>query len=162
MVKYHMDRLEELAEALETQETAKGLMFDMSYFHGVVDRLKWQAESEKLEKGEVDDHPYCGTAGCIGGWIKAIFGNSKESGWSEAGAFALVTIPEEGDESNDALSYNGNDTPMHILFYPPFPDNWGWITKDVAAEAVREFMATETVDWLALKEKHVPVVETSG
>ena len=162
MVKYRMDRLEELAKAFEQQETIRGMLFDMNLFHGITNTEKWRAEREKLERGEVDDHPYCGTAGCIGGWITALFSDLKASDgkWSEEGAFKLVTIQEEDDEDNHGWHY-GDNTPMHVLFYPPHSDSWGWITREVAAAAVREFMATETVNWYALKEKYGTVVDES-
>jgi hypothetical protein len=143
-----IDRLEQLATVLETQDNAKGLQFNMDFFRYVTSADRWDEEKRKKARGEVDDHPYCGTAGCIGGWACAIFGSGDN--FTESEAIAVLS-----DSEPDGFY---EDTPdgrlLHRLFYAQDGDNWQWVTRQAAAEAVREFIATNDVDWGKLKEKH--------
>ena len=144
------DRLEQLATMLEQNETAKGMMFDMNFFHHVNDYDAYEKAGDHNEE-HPDDLHYCGTAGCIGGWVCVMFPSpSGRNGFGEYSAALrlAVNLTDVGDAEDE----------LRILFYPELETgaSWNWITRSVAAEATREFIATGTVDWSALRDKHKP------
>ena len=80
--------------------------------------------------------------GCIGGLACAVWG---EGTFGEYDAIKALT--------DGVVSFDDTNK-LNRLFYPPPAMSWNWITRAIAAEAIREFIATGKVNWLALEDKH--------